>query len=316
MDTQEGIVTKTTGKEYTVLRENECYTCKLKGQFRIKGIKTTNPIAVGDHVMFTFDPLNPSNDGVIVDICPRKNYIYRKSVNLSKITHIIAANIDSAFLIVSLTDPKTPLGFIDRFLVSAEAFRIATTIVFNKYDLYSQEDKIQAQRLADVYQKIHYPCLFTSARNGMGLDTLTNAMKNKVSLFCGQSGVGKSSIVNSIEPGLHLKTGEISQYNEKGKHTTTFAQMHALNMGGYIIDTPGIKEFGLIEYKKEEVCHYFPEMLSLQNQCRFSNCTHTHEPDCMVKQAVENGDIALWRYNNYLAIINSEDINRKEWTLK
>lgn len=316
MDTHEGIVIKTTGKEYSVLCNQMHYTCRLKGQFRIKGIKTTNPVAVGDHVLFNIDPSAPHTDGVITDICPRKNYIYRKSVNLSKITHIIAANIDSAFLIISITDPKTPLGFIDRFLVGAESFRIATTIVFNKYDLYTGEDKKQAQQWAEIYQKLNYPCIFTSARSGLGTDTLKKAMQNKVSLFCGQSGVGKSSLVNYIEPALNIKTGEISRYNEKGRHTTTFAQMHSLSMGGYIIDTPGIKEFGLIEYKKEEVCHYFPEMLHLQSRCRFTDCTHTHEPDCAVKQAVENGDIALTRYNNYLAILNSDDINRKEWTLR
>lgn len=316
MDKQEGIIIKTTGNEHTVRCLDKEYTCKLRGQFRIKGIKTTNPIAVGDHVMFIEDLQQPLTHGIITDICPRKNYIYRKSVNLSKITHIIASNIDHAFLVISITDPKTPLGFIDRFLVAAESFRIPTTIVFNKQDLYTADIQQEAMQLEAIYKPLNYNAIFTSTRTGYGMDKLKEAMQNKVSLFCGQSGVGKSSLVNYLEPQLHLRTGNISAYNEKGRHTTTFAQMHALNMGGYIIDTPGIKEFGLIEYQKEEVCHYFPEMMALLDQCRFANCTHTHEPDCAIKQAVENGTIALSRYNNYLAIVNSEDIDRKEWMIK
>lgn len=310
---KQGIVIKSTGNIYWVRCQNENISCVLRGKFRTKGIKTTNPIAVGDYVVFSTDD---KNNHVITQILDRKNFIYRKSTNLSKITHIIAANIDRVFLIVSMVEPCTPLGFIDRFLVSAETFRIPATIVFNKCDIYNQQAMEQTQQLIDIYQSIGYQCIITSAITEKGLSLLAKEMKNQVSLFVGQSGVGKSSLINSIEPSLQLKIGDISNYNEKGKHTTTFTQMHNLQMGGFIIDSPGIKEFGLIQYQKTEICHYFPEMLKLLDQCYFSNCSHTHEPNCAVKQAVKEGKIAMSRYNNYLSIINDEDINLKDWMLK
>jgi ribosome biogenesis GTPase len=314
MDKEQGLVIKSTGSSYLVRTENgTIINCKLRGKFRIQGIKATNPIAVGDIVLFT---RNQQDEGFITDIQDRKNFIYRKSVNLSKISHIIAANIDSAFLIISMVNPRTPLGFIDRFLVAAESFRINTILVFNKIDLYDSGLKQAQNQLQKIYTDIGYECISTSAVTGEGIDKLKSEMKNKVSLFSGQSGVGKSSIINRIEPDLQLKISTISDYNNKGKHTTTFAEMFELSFGGFIIDTPGIKEFGLIHYEKEEISHYFPEMLELLPQCKFNNCTHTHEPGCAVKQALEEGKIADSRYQNYLAIVHGEDIALKEWMLE
>lgn len=314
MDKEQGLVIKSTGSSYLVRTQNgTIINCKLRGKFRIQGIKATNPIAVGDNILFTREN---QQDGSITDILPRKNYIYRKSVNLSKISHIIAANIDAAFLIVSMTEPRTPLGFIDRFLVAAESFRIKTILVFNKMDLYDSGLKTAQKQLQKTYTGIGYDCISTSAITGEGMDILKSEMKDKVSLFSGQSGVGKSSIINRIESDLQLKVSTVSDYNNKGKHTTTFAEMFELSFGGFIIDTPGIKEFGLIHYEKEEISHYFPEMLELLPQCKFSNCTHTHEPGCAVKQAWEEGKIADSRYQNYLAIIHGEDIELKEWMLE
>ena len=313
MDKQEGLVIKSTGSFYLVrTHDARIITCRLRGNFRIKGIKVTNPIAVGDTVLF----IQESEFGFITDITPRKNYIYRKSVNLSKITHILAANIDMAFLVISLTEPRTPLGFIDRFLVAAESFRIKTILVFNKTDLYNADLKQYQEYLQKIYTDIGYECLSTSIMTKEGIDVLKLKMQDRISLFSGQSGVGKSSIINSIEPDLQLKIATISDYNNKGKHTTTFAEMFELSFGGFIIDTPGIKEFGLIEYEQEEVSHYFPEMLRLLPQCKFSNCIHTHEPGCAVKQALEDEEIAQSRYENYLAIIHDEDIQLKSWMLE
>ena len=315
MKKEEGLVVKSTGSFYYVRTQDaRIITCKLRGKFRMQGMKITNPIAVGDTVLFLHE--NENEYGFITDIQPRKNYIYRKSVNLSKISHIIAANIDTAFLIISMTEPRTPLGFIDRFLVAAESFRIKTILVFNKIDLYNKELHTLAERLHAIYSNIGYECLSTSVVTGEGIETLKLKMQDTISLFSGQSGVGKSSIINSIEPDLQLKIATISDYNNKGKHTTTFAEMFELSFGGFIIDTPGIKEFGLIEYEKEEVTHYFPEMLQLLPQCKFSNCIHTHEPECAVKQAVEEGLIAESRYQNYLDIIHGEDIALKNWMLE
>jgi ribosome biogenesis GTPase len=312
---EEGLVLKSTGSSYLVrTKDNQVVVCKLRGNFRIKGIKSTNPIAVGDNVFFVKE--GKSEQGFIIDIQERKNYIYRKSVNLSKITHIIAANIDTAFLVVSMAEPHTPLGFIDRFLVAAESFRIPTKIIFNKSDLYNAKCREMHAKLVKLYEEIGYECMETSVVSKTGMDRVKDAMQGKISLFCGQSGVGKSSIINVLEEGLNLKMNDLSRYNNKGKHTTTFAEMFPLSFGGFIIDTPGIKEFGLIQYEKEEVSHYFPEMLQLLHQCKFSNCTHTHEPECAVKQALEEGNIAQSRYFNYLSVIHNEDIQLKDWMLE
>ena len=312
---EEGLVLKSTGSFYLVETDDkQVVVCKLRGNFRIKDIKSTNPVAVGDRVSFIKE--NQSQPGVIVDIKERKNYIYRKSINLSKITHIIAANIDTAFLVVSMTEPRTPLGFIDRFLVAAESFRIPTKIIFNKSDLYDAKCKAAHAKLSKLYQAIGYECMETSIVSKQGIHWVKEAMQERISVFCGQSGVGKSSIINELEPNLRLRIGDISDYNNKGKHTTTFAEMFPLSFGGYIIDTPGIKEFGLIRYEKEEVSHYFPEMLQRLDECKFSNCTHTHEPECAVKQALEEGKIAQSRYLNYLSIVHNEDILLKDWMLE
>jgi ribosome biogenesis GTPase len=315
MHKEEALVIKSTGSFYLVRTSSgQMINCKLRGKFRIQGIKTTNPVTVGDKVLFLRE--DKQDYGFITDILPRKNYIYRKSVNLSKVSHIIAANIDCAFLVISLVEPRTPLGFIDRFLVAAESFRIKTVLVFNKIDLYDAKLLQTEKKLQKIYTDIGYQCISTSVKNGIGMDYLKAEMKDKVSLFSGQSGVGKSSIINYLELGLGLKVADVSEHNNKGKHTTTFAEMFELSFGGFIIDTPGIKEFGLIRYEKEEISHYFPEMLALLPQCKFSNCTHTHEPQCAVKQAWEERKIADSRYNNYLAIIHDEDIDLKEWMLE
>jgi len=312
---EEGVVIKSTGSLYLVRTQNtSVLACRLRGKFRIQGIKTTNPITVGDNVVFERD--NLQNQGVITEIKDRKNYICRKSINLSKISHIIASNIDVAFLVVSMVEPRTPLGFIDRFLVAAESFRIKTILIFNKIDLNNAKTQEICQKWQDLYNRVGYECITTSAVTGQGMDILKQKMQGQVSLFSGQSGVGKSSIINVLEPNLQLKTAHVSDYNSKGKHTTTFAEMFELSFGGFIIDTPGIKEFGLIQYKKEEVSHYFPEMLNLLSDCKFHNCTHTHEPQCAVKQALEEGLIASTRYQNYLNIIQNEDIELKDWMLE
>lgn len=310
----EGIVIKSTGSWYDVYQNDTTVVkCRLRGQFRIKGIKNTNPVVVGDRVDFI---LEEDGNGQIVDIAPRKNYIERKATNLSKINHLIASNIDQVFLVVTLKQPRTSLGFIDRFLMAAEGFRIPVCLIFNKMDIYSADEVAVVHELEDLYAKVGYECLEYSVQNPLNQDLLKEKMKNRVSLFSGHSGVGKSAIVNTVEPSLNLRIGEISAAHQKGKHTTTFAQMFPLANGGFIVDTPGIKEFGLIQYSKEEIRDYFPEIRKYNNTCRFDNCTHTHEPGCKVIEAVENGEIALSRYNNYTAILNDDDLKIEDWKLK
>lgn len=310
---QEGTVMQSTGSWYAVrTAEGEMVQCRLRGQFRIKGIKTTNPVVVGDHVGFIIEE---DGCGYITELKPRKNYIDRKSTKLSKISHIIAANLDHAFLVVTMKEPRTSLGFIDRFLVAAEGFRIPTHLVFNKFDLYSEEEKEEIAALRNIYEKIGYGTLCTSTVTGEGIDELRMMMAEKVSLFSGHSGVGKSALINRIDPMLNLKIGRISDVHNKGMHTTTFASMHRV-ADGYIIDTPGVKEFGLIQYKPEEIRDYFPEIRQYNNRCRFSNCTHTHEPGCLVREAVESGEIAAHRYENYLNILNDNDMAIAPWELK
>ena len=308
-----GIVIKSTGSWYTVKAENgEKIECKIKGNFRLKGIKSTNPIAVGDHVEFKLaekeseDNTNVIN-GLITNIVERKNYIIRKSPNLSKQSHIIASNIDESFLVVTINYPVTTTTFIDRFLVSAEAYRIPCTLIFNKIDRYNHEQTRQMDQMIELYEKIGYRCLKTSTKKNIGMDTLKSWMKNKTNVFAGHSGVGKSTLINTIEPGLNLKTKEISDYHQTGKHTTTFSEMFELSFGGYIIDTPGIKGFGVLEMEKEEISHYFPEMFKLLEKCQYYNCTHTHEPGCEVKQLVNEDEIADSRYFSYLGLLNTDD---------
>jgi ribosome biogenesis GTPase len=300
-----GIITKSTGSWYTVRQDDGSHLkCKLKGQFRIWDIKTTNPVAVGDRVIYEF--IRGREIGVITQILKRDNYIIRKSKKLSKVSHIIASNIDQAYLIASLIMPHTSTGFIDRFLVTAEAYHIPAGIVFNKTDLYDDAVRREQDHLRQVYSSIGYGVFEVSALTGEGMNGLKEALRDQSSLFTGNSGVGKSALINVIIPGLTIKTQSISQYHLKGVHTTTFAEMYAIPGGGFIIDTPGIREFGLIDFKKEEVAERFPEMRVLMHQCQFHNCTHVHEPHCAVIKALENGEIDPGRYRNYLSILNDE----------
>lgn len=302
----QGLVIKSTGSWYQVVAEDgETYDCRIKGKFRIKGIKTTNPIAVGDKVHFELEP--NSVTGVIDVLHPRKNYIIRKSINLSKQAQIIAANLDQAFLIVTLASPRTSLGFIDRFLATAEAYDVPTCLVFNKLDLFSEHGLEMLEEYKMIYEKIGYPCYEISALKGTNIPIIEALLKDKVTLFSGHSGVGKSSLINALLPGFEIKTGEISAASDKGQHTTTFAEMHALPFGGYLIDTPGIRELGVVDIEKEVLSHFFVEMRDRLNQCRFNNCRHVNEPGCAVLAAVENDEIAVSRYESYLSIYDGND---------
>jgi ribosome biogenesis GTPase len=309
---KKGIVIKSTGSWYTVkTTEGEILDCRIKGNFRIKGIRSTNPIAVGDHVEFTVKQEDSNTEGIqiglINNIIERKNYIIRKAPNLSKESHIIAANIDQAFLIVTVSHPVTSTTFIDRFLVSAEAYRIPCRLIFNKIDLYNEEQTQKMESFIAIYEQIGYTCLKVSATEQLGIDALKQMIKDKTNVFSGHSGVGKSTIINSLQPGIELKTGDISEAHHSGKHTTTYSEMIPLDFGGYIIDTPGIKGFGLLEMAKDEISHYFPEMFRLLNNCQYYNCTHTHEPGCAVKKAVEEGEIAESRYDTYLGLLDGDE---------
>lgn len=309
---KKGIVIKSTGSWYTVKTEDgNLIESRIKGNLRITGIRSTNPIAVGDHVELTEkkedNAIGSQIIGLIHKIIPRTNYIIRKSPNLSKESHIIAANIDQAFLVVTIKFPVTTTTFIDRFLVSAEAYRIPCHLIFNKTDLYTEEQKELMENLIGIYEMAGYICLKISATQNIGLDELKKMMQNKTNVFSGHSGVGKSTIINCIQPGINLKTGEISEAHFSGKHTTTNSEMYEFDFGGYIIDTPGIKGFGVLEMEKEEISHYFPEMFRLLNECQYYNCTHTHEPNCAVKKSVEKGLIAESRYFSYLGLLEGEE---------
>jgi len=299
------IVFKSTGSRYNVKLENgQRADCTLKGTFRLKGIRSTNPIAVGDRVNVEFT----GQEAVITSIDERDNYIIRRSINLSHQSHIIAANIDRAIVLVTLALPKTTEGFIDRFLCTAGAYHIPAAIVINKIDIYEAQGMKAAKEWKKLYEKIGYPTLLVSAREKTGLEKLKKLLKNKTTLITGHSGVGKSTLINAIDEGLEQKTGVISKAHLKGKHTTTFAEMLELSFGGYIIDTPGIKELGLVHIEKSEVAGYFPEMFALLPKCRYKNCIHINEPGCAVKEALENGEIAESRYLSYLSILNSEEL--------
>ncbi len=312
---QQGLILKSTGIWYDVLIDNKSIIqARLRGLFRLKGIKTTNPVVVGDNVIVDFS--EKDNVYNIVEILDRKNYIIRKSKNLSKISHIIASNIDKALLVVTIKSPRTSTGFIDRFITAAEAYRIKVEIVFNKIDIYNDKDFDILSKFENIYKPLGYKCYRTSTFENIGIDDLKQTLKNSTSLIAGHSGVGKSAIINKIDINLDLKIGEISDYHQKGKHTTTFAQMHPLIFGGFIIDSPGIKEFGLIDYKKDEIGHYFVEFRERLNLCKFDNCTHFHEPGCQIKQAVENGEISEVRYQNYLSILTDDDQKIESWELE
>lgn len=296
------IIIKSTGKDYRILTEDGMYlNATLKGKMRTQGMRTTNPVAVGDKVYYS-----TQEDGklMITDLIPRKNHIIRKSINLSKETHIVAANVDQALLIVTPDKPPTSFGFIDRFLVAAESYNISTTIVINKIDLDDVEDRIAD--LMMTYEMIGYPVILSSALKDKNTDKIKALLKDKVTVLAGHSGVGKSSLINRIEPGLVLKTSEISSYHQKGKHTTTFAEMFPLSFGGFVIDTPGIKGYGIIGLDKNELALYFPEMADKLPECKFYNCTHINEPKCAVKKAIEEGEIPESRYKSYLNIFNED----------
>jgi ribosome biogenesis GTPase / thiamine phosphate phosphatase len=307
-----GIVTRSTGSWHTVTTESgTSVLCKLKGNFRLKGIRTTNPVAVGDKVEVEMEA--DLSIGTITKILDRQNYIIRKATNLSKESHIIAANIDQLILVATLAFPRTSTGFIDRMLVTSEAYHIPAIILFNKTDLYIEELIPWLEETEKIYLDAGYPCLRASAKTGEGLENLKAVLKNKVSLISGHSGVGKSTLINALQPGLNLKIMEISSYHLKGQHATTFPEMHPLSFGGFIIDTPGIKEFGLMHFEKSEVAERFPEMRALMHLCRYSNCTHSHEPGCAVLKALEEGKIHPSRYDNYLSILLGHDWNDEKW---
>ncbi|MFT5253482.1 MAG: ribosome biogenesis GTPase [Flavobacteriales bacterium] len=305
-----GLVYKSTGSWYTVKSdEGNFIECRIKGKFRIKGIKSTNPIAVGDVVDYEIDETSDVITGTIYNIHERKNYIVRKSVNLSHQMHIIASNIDRVFLLITVNNPPTTFNFIDRFLVTAEAYGIETVLVFNKIDTLDEVTLDEQLYMQHVYQQIGYTCLRVSSTEAKGIDKLKELMLDKVSMFSGHSGVGKSTLVNALEPALHLKTKTISEASKQGQHTTTFAEMYDLSFGARIIDTPGIKGFGVVDMEKTEISGYFPEFFKLKEQCKFNNCLHKEEPKCAVKEALERDEIAWSRYNSYLKILEGDDEN-------
>ena len=301
---------RSTGSWYEVRDENRTmWQCRLKGKFKIKDFKVTNPLAVGDKILFDVENEN-ENTGTITTILPRENYIIRKSVHKTAHGHLLATNIDQAVLIVTLTFPRTSLGFIDRFLVSAESFRIPTLLIFNKLDVLADEEKEFQEELADLYNSLGYRCIFTSAVTKVGIEELKNALLNKISLLAGHSGVGKSSLVNELNPEFDLATSEVSTFANKGVHTTTFAEMFEIFDDTYLIDSPGIKELGLMDISNSELSDYFPEMRELIGQCKFHNCRHINEPNCAIKEAINHGKIAESRFISYLSMMDAEDNRR------
>lgn len=305
-----GTVYKSTGSWYTVKStQGTFYDCRIKGKFRIKGIKSTNPIAVGDVVEFKIEEGGDETVGVISAIEQRSNYIIRKSVNLSKQTHIIASNLDQAFLLVTLNNPKTYPIFIDRFLATAEAYDIPATLLFNKIDTYNSEELAEVKYMAELYRNIGYTCIGISAKTGKNVDQVKELMIGKTSMFAGNSGAGKSTLINAIEPTLDIKTAKISEQHLQGQHTTTFAEMFDLSFEGRIIDTPGIKGFGVVDMEKEEIGDYFPEFFKLKGKCKFNNCLHLDEPNCGVKEALDSDEVSWSRYKSYVQMLTGEEEN-------
>jgi len=303
-----GVVYKSTGSWYLVKSDDGIlHQCRIKGKFRLKGIRSTNPIAVGDVVDFELETKGDEEVGVINNIQERKNFIVRKSVNLSKQTHIIASNIDLVFLLVTINNPPTLTTFIDRFLITAEAYSIEAVLIFNKIDTYEIEERAEILYLRDIYEAIGYKCIEVSSTENTNIEQVKELMKGKVSMFSGHSGVGKTTLINAIEPGLDLKTKEISEQHKQGQHTTTFAEMFDLSFGAQIIDTPGIKGFGVVDMSKEELGDYFPEFFELKEHCKFNNCIHVNEPQCAVKDALDEEVISWSRYKSYLQILEGEE---------
>ncbi len=298
-------VVKHTGSHYLLshLPKWDLFPAVIKGKLRLKGFNSTNPIAVGDMVEYE---RNEGEMATIKNILPRKNHIIRKSTNLSRQSHVIASNLDMVFLIVTVELPEVKLPFVDRFLVTCEAYNVPATIILNKMDIYSPQALQMVEAFKEIYAGAGYDVIESSATTGLGLDEIRERCKGKVVLFSGQSGVGKSSLISALDPDLNLRVGEISEYHQQGKHTTTFYEMHPISSGGFVIDTPGIRGFGLVDVSQLELSGYFPEMLRIEDNCRFAPCTHTHEPGCAVKEAVENGEISVERYESYLGMLDEQ----------
>lgn len=303
---EKGVVLKSTGSRYRVLNEKGVtIECSVKGKLRIKELRTTNPIAVGDSVLFEME--QKSDTGIITEVLDRRNYILRKASNLSKQSQIIAANIDQVFLMVTIVMPETPFEFIDRFLITAEAYRVPAKIIINKTDIYAEAETEKLNYLESLYTKIGYDCIRISLVNNPDLSSLTALMKDKITLISGYSGVGKTTLLNTLNPAMRLKTGEISAYHRQGKHITTFPEMHSMPFGGFVIDTPGIRGFGVVDMEKNEIYHFFREIFLVSKNCRFNNCLHLDEPGCAVRAAVEAGEIDFLRYRSYLNIMDGDD---------
>ena len=307
-----GTVYKSTGSWYSVKTdEGKFYQCKIKGKLRLENFRSTNPVAVGDRVNFSLEYNDEENLGIIHNILERKNYIVRKSVKLSKQSHILASNIDLLVMVITIKDPITTTSFIDRFLVNAEAYSIETLLVFNKYDLYNKEDQNKIDTLVEIYSNIGYKCLLTSTINNFNISKLKEEVTKKTIMFGGHSGVGKTSLINAIDTSLELKVGDISSQHMQGKHTTTYAELFDLDSNTKLIDTPGIKGFGLVNFKKEEISDFFPEFLREKNKCKFSNCLHLNEPNCRIKEMVKKNIISGSRYENYIQILNDENLKHR-----
>jgi ribosome biogenesis GTPase / thiamine phosphate phosphatase len=303
---EKGIVLKSTGSRYRILsREGKTIECSIRGKLRIKDIRTTNPVAVGDNVIFEIE--KKTGSGIITEVLDRKNYILRKASNLSKHSQIIAANIDQVFLMITIILPETPVEFIDRFLITAEAYRVPATIIVNKTDIYGDDETEKMNYIVSMYRKIGYDCIQTSVKEHKGIDTLKAMMRDKINLVSGNSGVGKTTLLNTFDPGLNLKTDEISDYHKQGKHITTFPEMHPMPFGGFVIDTPGIRGFGVVDMERTEIYHFFREIFRISKNCRFYNCLHLDEPGCAVRYAVEKGEIDFLRYRSYLNIMEGDD---------
>jgi ribosome biogenesis GTPase len=303
---EKGVVLKSTGSRYRVLyEEGKIIDCSIKGKLRIKEFRTTNPIAVGDNILFEID--RKTNSGIITEVLDRRNWILRKSSNLSKHSQILAANIDQVFLMITIILPETPVEFIDRFLITAEAYRVPARIIINKTDLYGEIESAKMEYLESIYKNIGYDCIRLSLKELTNLEVLRDMMKGKTSLISGFSGVGKSTLLNVFNPLLNLKTAEISYYHKQGKHITTFPEMHQMPFGGFVIDTPGIRGFGVVDMEKHEIYHFFREIFVKSKECRFNNCLHLDEPGCAVRSAVEKGEIAFLRYKSYLNIMDGDD---------